>query len=230
MTSRATNIGNQHLIGNNDLPRFPDLWVGILIAAVLPLVAGSFIWAASKSDSLALATQSETIDHAIEQQGAAFARELKVQTVWSEGYEKTKAVDQPWMHEFYGAYLTALLGYDGIYVLNSFDQPVYGYQNGNDVGPPVFDAIMPAISDLVATLRHPDEGKTVRHNLIETPLMLDGRTVTHRAIADIRSIQGKPVIVVVSTILPDVYPPDGISLLHFFWWPSTASKRISFPA
>jgi diguanylate cyclase (GGDEF)-like protein len=210
MTSRATNAGNEPLVGSNDLPRFPIVWVGILIAAALLIVAGSFIWAASKSDSLSLARQSDTIDHAIEQQGAAFARELRVQTVWSEGYEKSKAPDLAWMHDFYGAYLTNLLGYEGIYVLNGSDRPVYSYQNGEDVGPAALDAIMPAISDLVAKLRRPDAGKSVRYNLIETPLTLGGRAVTHRAIADIRNILGKPAIVVVSTILPDVYPPDGI--------------------
>ena len=210
MTSRATNAGNEPPLRSNDLPRFPVVWVGILIAAALLSVAGSFIWAASKSDSLSLANQSDTLDHAIEQQGAAFARELKVQTVWSEGYEKTKALDQAWMQEFYGAYLTNLLGYEGIYVLDSSDQPVYSYQNGQDVGPAAFDAIMPVISDLVTKLRHPDTGKSLRYNLIETPLTLDGRAFTHRAIADIRDILGKPAIVVVSTILPDVYPPEEI--------------------
>ena len=210
MTNRATNAGHEPLIGGNDLPRFPIVWVGILIAAALLIVAGSFIWAASKSDNLSLARQSDTIDQAIEQQGAAFARELKVQTVWSEGYDKTKAPDKEWMHEFYGAYLTNLLGYEGIYVLDGSDQPVYGYRNGEDVGPAAFDTFMPDISDLVAKLRHPEAGKSVRYNLIETPLTLDGRAVTHRAIADMRNIQGKPAIVVISTILPDVYPPDGI--------------------
>lgn len=208
--SHVTSAPGERLIGSEDLPGYPIVWVGALVAAAFVVVAGSFFWAASESDRASFARESEIIDHAIRQQGASLARELKVQTVWSEGYEKAKASDRSWLHEFYGAYLTDLLGYDGIYLLGSSGQPVFGYRNGHDVEPAAFDALMPAIGDLVAEIRRPDAGRTSRYNLIETPLKLDGHDVTHRAIADVRNIQGRRALVVIATLLPDIYPAEGI--------------------
>ncbi len=209
MAARA-KTDDEFLIGSQNLPKYPIWWVVGLVAAALMVVAGSFFWAATKSDNVSLARESETIDHAIAQQGSALARELKVQTVWTEGYDKTKAADRAWMHEFYGAYLTNLLGYDGVYLLDGSDRPIFGYRGGQDAGPSALAALLPAIGDLVAKLRHPEGGQPFRYNLIETPLRLDGHDVVHRAVADIRNVQGRPTIVVISTLLPDVYPPEGI--------------------
>jgi len=208
--SHVTSAPGERLIGSTDLPGYPIVWVGALVAAALLVVAGCFFWAASESDRALFARESEIIDHAIRQQGASLARELKVQTVWTEGYEKANASDRSWLHEFYGAYLSDLLGYDGIYLLGSAGQPVFGYRNGHDVEPAAFDGLMPAIGDLVAEMRRPDAGKTSRYNLIETKLKLDGHDVTHRAIADIRNIQGRRTLVVLATLLPDIYPAEGI--------------------
>ena len=88
--------------------------IAFLAAATLAVVLGSLIVGAREADSIALARQRETIAHAIDQHGLALARELKVQTVWNEAYEKTRALDQVWMRAFYGAYLSELFGYDRI--------------------------------------------------------------------------------------------------------------------
>ena len=48
---------------------------------------------AREADDIALTRQRETIEHALNQHGLALARELRVQTVWTESYERTLARD-----------------------------------------------------------------------------------------------------------------------------------------
>ena len=180
--------------------------IAFLAAATLAVVLGSLIVGAREADSIALARQRETIAHAIDQHGLALARELKVQTVWNEAYEKTRALDQVWMRAFYGAYLSELFGYDRIYVLSGDDKPVFGFAEGRDVRPAEFERIAAGLKDLVAAVRTPD-AVPATYDVVTSPIALgDSQALEHRAVADARNILGTPATVVVSTIVPDRPP------------------------
>jgi len=181
--------------------------IAFLAVAAILVVLGSLIIGARETDRFALQRQRATIAHAIRQHGHALARELRVQTVWAEAYEKTRARDQTWMHAFYGAYLCGLFGYDRIYVLSGDDTPVYAFADGHDVSPAGFAQIGSGIKDLVSAVRNPGAAPA-KYDVITTPIALgDGQSARHRAVADVRNVLGMPATVVVSTIVPDRRPP-----------------------
>lgn len=180
--------------------------IAFLAAAAFLVVLGSLIMGARETDSIALTHQRETIAHAVVQHGLALARELRVQTIWNEAYEKTRAQDQNWMHKFYGSYLSQLFGYDELYVLSSDDKPVYGFSNGGDVRPATFEQIGASLGDLISAVRNPSAAPAT-YDVVTTRVPLgDGEILEHRAVADVRSVAGAPTTVVVSTIVPDRQP------------------------
>ncbi len=126
-----------------------------------------------------------------------------MQTVWSEAYERTRALDTAWMRSFYGIYLTQLLGYDRIYVLSADNAPVFGFVPGDQSTSSDFASIGAGLTDLLQAVRDP-KSKLPAANVVETDVTLgNGTVVRHRAVADVRAIHGRPATVVVSTIVPD---------------------------
>ncbi|MEO8420844.1 MAG: bifunctional diguanylate cyclase/phosphodiesterase [Hyphomicrobium sp.] len=163
----------------------------------------SLVIGAREADTIALTRQRETIEHALDQHGLALARELRVQTVWTESYERTRARDTAWMQTFYGSYLTQLLGYDRIYVLASDNTPVFGFVASDPAQQNDFSALAGGLRDLIKAVR---DAKTnlPAYNVVETEVPLgNGTSALHRAVADVRAIGGRPATVVVSSILPD---------------------------
>ena len=181
---------------------FPIVALG---AASILAVLISLLIGAREADDTALQRQRDTIEHAIDQHGLSLARELRVQTVWSEAFEQTRHKDTGWMRTFYGKYLSDLLGYDRIYVLAGNDAPVFGYlaagQADTDYG-----AIGAGLTDLLQAVRHPH--LKPHYDVVTTDIaMPDGTVQHHVAVADTRSIEGKPATVIVSTIVPDAGRP-----------------------
>ena len=176
--------------------------IAILAGVGITIMVVSLGFGAVETDALAFARQRATIRNAIDQHGLSLARELRVQTVWTEAYEKTRANDVGWMRSLYGMYLSQLLGYDRIYVLSGDDKLVYGFvpaaqSTSTDSAPIGTD-----LEDLLQAVRDP--GSAAGYNVVVTDVALgDGKVVQHRAVADVRDIGGRPATVVVSTILPD---------------------------
>jgi len=173
-----------------------------LAAAAFGVVIASLVLGAREADGIALTRQRETIEHALNQHGLALARELRVQTVWTESYERTRARDAAWMRAFYGKYLTQLLGYDQIYVLAADDTPVFGFVPDEDAQAN-FAELAGGLQDVLKAVRDPT-AELPTYNVVETPVRLgDAQVLRHRAVADVRAVEGRPATVVVSTILPD---------------------------
>ena len=183
--------------------------VALLAAAAFIVVLGSLIVGGRETNDIALARQRETITHAITQHGLSLARELRVQTVWTEAFEKTKAHDQAWMHTFYGLFLNQLFGYDEIYVLSGDNAPVYAFADGHDVPPAEYGQVGAKIADLVEAVRKPDAES--KYDVVTTDVSLGNeQSVHHLAVADIRNVLKSPATVVVSTILPDRPTADAL--------------------
>jgi diguanylate cyclase (GGDEF)-like protein len=181
---------------------FVTLPIVALAAAAFGVVIASLVIGAREADGIALTRQRETIEQALNQHGLALARELRVQTVWTESYDRTRAGDTAWMRTFYGKYLTQLLGYDQIYVLAADDTPVFGFVPG-DNAQANFAELAGGLQDLLKAVRDP-AAELPTYNVVETPVRLgDAEVVQHRAVADVRAVDGRPTTVVVSTILPD---------------------------
>lgn len=179
-----------------------------LAAAAFGVVLASMAIGAREVDSIALDRQQATIEQAIDQHGLSLARELRIQSVWNEGYENVHAENIPWLHKFYGTYLHQLLGYDRIYVLSSTNKPVYGFVAEDPHGQHSFSEIAPQMADLIHAVRDRD-AKLPEDNVLNTDISLgDGVVAHHRAVADVRSVNGRPATVVISTIVPDHSPPS----------------------
>jgi diguanylate cyclase (GGDEF)-like protein len=176
--------------------------VAMLAAAAFIVVLASLVIGGRETNDIALTRQRETISQALTQHGLALARELRVQTVWTEAFEKIKARDQEWMHAFYGIFLSKLFGYDEIYVLSGDDAPIYAFVRGQDVSATEYGPIGAKIKDLIAAVRKP--GSAPGYDVVDTDVALgNGEIVHHLAVANIRDILNDPATVVVSTIVPD---------------------------
>jgi diguanylate cyclase (GGDEF)-like protein len=181
---------------------FPIVALG---AASILVVLISLLIGAGEADGTALQRQRDTIEHAIDQHGLSLARELRVQTVWSEAFEQTRDKDTGWMRTFYGKYLSDLLGYDQIYVLAGNDAPVFGYVAAGQADAD-YGAIRGRLTDLLQAVRHPH--LKPHYDVVVTDIQMPDGTVQHHvAVADTRSIEGKPATVIVSTIVPDAGQP-----------------------
>lgn len=181
---------------------FVTLPIAALAAASLALVLTSLWIGAHDADSFALKRQRETIQHALKQHGHSLTRELRMQTIWSEAYERSRDRDIARLEANYGTYLTDLLGYDGLYVLAPDDSTLYGYSQlkGTDSD---YARIAPRISDLVRAVRDP-KAQPDGYDVVTTQVPLaNGVILNHNAVADVREIDGRPSTVVVSTIRPD---------------------------
>jgi diguanylate cyclase (GGDEF)-like protein len=190
---------------------FVTLPIVALAVASFAVVLASLAIGAREIDGIALSRQRDTIEHALQQRGLSLARELRVQTVWNEGYEKARASDTAWLHQFYGVYLSELLGYDRVYVISGDDKPVYGYVPADAKTSHSFAEIAPNAMDLVRALRQPD-AMPAGYDVVTTDFGLgNGRRGQDRGVTDVRSIGGQPAIVVVTTIVPDHAPPEPIA-------------------
>lgn len=185
---------------------------GIISAAVAVIVLAT-LWAAMQSDANALAQQRDRLAQAINQKGRALARELKMQTVWGDAYQHTVVeADKDWMAEFFGKYLSRLMGYDGIYVLDAKGSEIFAF--GADGRTTSMDELRTSAQDLVEAVRdgtvQADPPATLQRTRVD---LGPDRWVEHRAIADVRRLGGETVLLVVETVVPDsvlevIQPPS----------------------
>jgi diguanylate cyclase (GGDEF)-like protein len=174
-----------------------------LAAASFAVVVASLVMGARETDAISVTRQRETIANAMAQHGISLARELRLQTVWTEAYEKARARDTSWLQRFYGLYLSQVLGYDRIYVLGEDNSPVFGFVPGDQSTSSNYTRIAPGLQDLLEVVRG-QKPAAPGYDVVETEVTTGkGLVASHRAVADVRSIRGRPATVVVSTIVPD---------------------------
>ncbi len=182
---------------------FVTLPIVALAAASFAVVVASLVIGARETDTISVTRQRETIGNALAQHGISLARELRVQTVWTEAYEKSRARDTAWLKRFYGLYLSQVLGYDRIYVLSEDNAPVFGFVPGDQSTSSNYVRIEPGLQDLLEVVRG-QRPVAPGYDVVDTEVTIgQGLVASHRAVADVRSIRGRPATVVVSTIVPD---------------------------
>jgi len=176
----------------------------LALASVL-VVGGSFYFAYIEVDRGAEFRQAQTLQNAILQTGNGFQRELMGQTVWTDAFvNTTTAPDLQWISECYSYYLTGLLGYAAIYVLDTNGKPFYGFENGVSDDGTSFVTLEPALEDLVQAVG--DATPAVTKTSVD---LGENGTALHRSFSDMRLLNGKPYLVVLETILPDADAPAG---------------------
>lgn len=168
--------------------------VGALVLLSILVALISFANAYREVDAMAEQRQAHTLLTALRQQGYGLQRELKAETVWDDAFAATALrTDTQWLDDFFGTYITGMLGYGELMVLSAADRPIYAY-------PPNFAFNALQIDDLIAALR--GEGES-RVEVVASPLTVTDRNWTHYAVSDLRVVNGQPAIVVAETIMPD---------------------------
>jgi diguanylate cyclase (GGDEF)-like protein len=75
-------------------------------------------------------------------------------TVWDDAVRNLdNGFDRNWAHHNVGVFLNATSGFDLIYVLDSNDLPIYGFESEHDVPRENFNRVSSAISNLIAKVR-----------------------------------------------------------------------------
>jgi diguanylate cyclase (GGDEF)-like protein len=183
--------------------------IPVLILVVIAVIGGSFYFAYQQVDRLTEERQAQTIRNAFTQAGHGLERELRGETIWGDAFANASvAPDSKWLETYLGSYLTTLLGYSEVYVLDSGDRPIYGYEDGQTRDGRGFEADRAGVADLIQALRDPASGPA-SHAALTTVDLGGGRKVVHRAISDVRLLGGEPSTVVIETILPDADPGAG---------------------
>ena len=184
----------------------------VLTAAMLAIVGGSFYLAYTEVDKVTAERQASTVQKAVSSQARRLERELRPETIWQDAYANTAIhPNRDWMREFYGDYLSRLLGYTEIYVVNGEDQPVFGFEDGKTDDGRQFALDAPEVSDMMTALRSPFGSLSPLVSVTDVDLG-NGHTVQHRSIADVRLIKGTPVNLVVQTIVPDSEPTPALAV------------------
>ncbi len=186
------------------------LTLAVLTAAMLAIVGGSFYLAYTEVDRVTAERQASTVQKAVSSQSRRLERELRPETIWQDAYTNTAGhPNGDWMREFYGEYLSRLLGYAEIYVVDGEDKPVFGFEDGKTDDGRQFALDAPEVSDMITALRSPFGSLSPLVNVTDVDLG-NGHTIQHRSIADVRLIDGKPVNLVVQTIVPDSEPTPAL--------------------
>jgi len=182
----------------------------VLTAAMLAIVGGSFYLAYTGVDRATAERQASTVQKAVSSQSRRLERELRPETIWQDAYTNTAIrPNRDWMREFYGQYLSRLLGYSEIYVVDGEDRPLFGFEHGQAGDGRQFSLDSPQVSDMMTALRSPFGSLSPLVNATDVDLG-NGHTIQHRSIADERLIDGKPVNLVVQTIVPDSEPSPAL--------------------
>lgn len=180
------------------------LALAISISTGFTIIFGvsSFTAAVLQTDHIAAQKQRDTIERSLRQIGSSSARELKVQTVWTEGYTNSTARNIEWMNTYYGPYLHRLLNYEQIMILSDTNELIYAYGASPGDNPKALTSSLFAIDDLIDAVRVPGAPTAVPVSDASFELG-KGQTVSHRSASDMRLIGDTPMIVVVATIIPD---------------------------
>ena len=193
-----------------------EIPIFVSLAAAVLVVLGTFFAGLSYSHQHSRTEDAEAISGVFRLLGDSRARELKMETVWSDAYVNSRSLNLDWMNSFYGAYLSNLLDYDEIYVLDDGNKPVFAFQDGQRSEPSSFDAKWRPIDDLVATLR--SRNSRVAHDSHPATTAFDlgkGQIAEHRIVSDVRRIGNRPALVIVETIVPDAAQPGQIAARPF---------------
>jgi diguanylate cyclase (GGDEF)-like protein len=158
--------------------------------------------AMTKVDDVSLHRDERLILQTIESEREDFSRDQRSVTDWDDSVVAARDVDVQWLSDNMGVWMSSYFGYDGAFVLDGSDRPVYGMYGGKDVDPSVYSSFESAIAPLVAATR----------TKLASPSGRDGAGTV-----DIVAIGRSPAFVGVEPILPTteaVTLPRGEERLH----------------
>lgn len=170
-----------------------------LPAILLTLAVGGLAmlllsWSAQRSDEVSFERQEELVHVVVSQLRARVAHDQESATVWDKAVTEVRADDTSWMDNNLGTWMHTYFGFDGAYVLNPADRPIYAFANRAIAKPAVYAAIASKVDPLVNELRKKMRGGDING---ANPTFLSP------GVADLTVIRGHPAVVSVKPIVSD---------------------------
>lgn len=184
-----------------------------LPALLLTLVVGAcafllLFWSARQSDRISFQRQKQVVAHVVSQLRSQIAYSQESSTVWDVAIEKVRADDTQWMDSDLGTWMHTYFGFDGAYVLNPQNRPIYAFANGTMTNPDAYDAIQKQVEPLI---------KAMRQEMRDGGIIKQGGNTLSPGVADITILGGHPAIVSVKPIVSDsgkIKQVPGTEYLH----------------
>ncbi len=200
---------------NNDLRRL-TLLIGVALAlfgVALIVVVAYAGWSANRT---AVIRERQLVENALDNRVSRVLDEQKSIAWWDDAITNLTRgrVNTQWADVEYGAFLSETYHHSEVFVLNDHDAPVYAYIGGARVdAAAAYDLVRPVIAKVVAEARGAAPTLRSRARAFEA-----GRSryreqlggINPRWSGHILSVQGRPAVVSVMSIVPNVTP----SLLH----------------
>ena len=182
-------------------------------ALLLTLAAGGLAflllaWAAHQSDRVSFQRQEKLVGLVVSQLRAQIAHDQESSTVWDTSVEKVRADDTHWIDDNLGTWMHSYFGFDGAYVLNPENRPIYAFANGGMTSPAAYDGIRRQVALLVHALR-----RDMRGGHGTGP----GGKFLSPGLADLAVVRGHPAVISVKPIVTDtgkIRQAPGSEYLH----------------
>ncbi len=135
---------------------------GLLLLVTCGLVFAAALWAAHRSDTLAIDRQRAVIIRAVSVERSELQKELATVAVWDDPVTRLRSpteADLQWASDNIGLWLGTTYGHDAVYILSGRNAPIYAMRNGARVATTAYAQAGPDVDALVAKLRrtHADQ-------------------------------------------------------------------------
>jgi diguanylate cyclase (GGDEF)-like protein len=178
---------------------------GVLLLAVIAFAG----WSANRS---ATDIERTLVENALNQSVAAVLNGQKSVAWWDEAVMNTAdgALNLEFADAEFGIYLTETYGHNEIFVLDASDRPIYAYMDGQRAEPAAYDTRRAALAPIVAEARHGTAASGLRPRSDEFGRAQTSYNILSRAVKSARwaghivSVDGRPAVVGVITIIPNV--------------------------
>lgn len=132
---------------------FPTVLIAMLLTAFVGLVLHM---STSRSDALALSSQTHLIRKALEQNVATIANDQEASTLWDDAVLQLNQpqLNYDWLDNNLGIWFHTYYGHDEAYVLNPADEPIYAMTDGERRDAGTYRSLKDSIRPLIRDLRH----------------------------------------------------------------------------
>lgn len=177
---------------------------GLLLLVIIAFAG----WSANKT---ATDIERALVENALNQSIAAVLNGQKSVAWWDEAVTNTAdgALNLDFADAEFGIYLTETYGHNEIFVLDARDRPIYAYKDGERASPQVYTERQAVIAPIVAEARR-GASSSLRARSDEFGRAQMSYKILSRAVKSARwaghivSVNGKPAVVGVITIIPNV--------------------------
>lgn len=178
---------------------------GVVLLAIIAFAG----WSANKT---AIDIERTLVENALNQSIAAVLNGQKSVAWWDEAVTNTAdgALNLEFADAEFGIYLTETYGHNEIFILNAHDQPIYAYMDGERAKPDIFESRRAALAPVVEEARGSGAATGMRQRSDEFGRAQTSYKILSRAVKSARwaghiiSVDGRPAVVGVITIIPNV--------------------------